>query len=59
MINKHTSYFKSIKNKDMRLKMTKNSVTSKMYKTANLPENTYAAYSPIEMGETREAATKS
>lgn len=59
MINKHSSYFKTVKNKDMRLKMTKNSVTSKMYKTANLPENTYAAYSPIEMGETREAATKS
>lgn len=59
IINRHSSYFKKVKNKDMRLKMTKNSVTSKMFMVANLPENTYAAYSPINMGESKEAATKS
>ncbi len=59
LINSHTQYLTKIKSKDKLLKITKNSVTARIYQISRLPENTYAAYSPIEMETSQEAAVYS
>jgi len=50
-------YLTKIKSKDTLLKITKNSVSARILQISDLPENTYAAYSPIEMETAQEAAT--
>lgn len=58
IINRHQTYLERVSD-DRLIKMTKNSVSSKIRRIINDPLNTVAAYSPIEMEAPKEAANKS
>jgi len=57
-VNRHQIYLSRVSD-DRLVKMTKNSVSSKIRRIINDPHNMVAAYSPIEMNAPREAARKS